>query len=275
MTTQSDVVSENGMLEHVPAHPALAVRGLSASYGRGVVLRDVDLDVPAGGVVALLGPNGAGKTTLMRVAAGLLQPATGSVHLGHRNVTRWAPFKRRRSGLCLVPEGRGIFPNLSVRENLLVQVRGPERRAALDRVLTSFPDLASRLGQTAGSMSGGQQQMLALARCYLRESAVVLVDEASMGLAPLVVDEVYEALDQMRRDGCALLIVEQYVDRVLALADVVYVLEHGSAVRLGAPSDIDRDDLMDRYLDAAAAEVTHTTPAPADRSGRLGDQGRH
>lgn len=230
---------------------ALSLANVSAGYSRSTVLRDVTLEVPAGGVVALLGPNGAGKTTLLRVAAGLLRPSAGSVEVGGEDVTRQAPYKRRRAGLCLIPEERGVFPNLTVRENLLVQVRASQRKEAMDRVLEAFPDLSDRLRQVAGSMSGGQQQMLALARCYLAESSVVLVDEASMGLAPIVVDRVYEALDAMRRNGCALLIVEQFVDRALALADVVYVLAHGDATCLGAPDDIDRAQMMDHYLGVA------------------------
>jgi branched-chain amino acid transport system ATP-binding protein len=251
----------NGVAARVTSRQAvLDIVGVSAGFGRSVVLRDVDLVVPSGGVVALLGPNGAGKTTLLRVASGLLRPSAGSVRLGDRDVTGWKPYKRRRAGLCLVPEGRGVFPNLSVRDNLYVQVRRAERRAAVDRALATFPDLARLVGRLAGSLSGGQQQMLALARCYLRSSDIVLVDEASMGLAPLVVDEVYSALDAMRRAGRALLLVEQYVDRALALADVVYVLSHGTAVRLGAPSEIDRTDLMHRYL--GATDLTDlTTPS--------------
>jgi branched-chain amino acid transport system ATP-binding protein len=242
-----------------PAPPAtetaLGLVGVDASYGRTAVLRGVDLDVPRSGVAALLGPNGAGKTTLLKVASGLLRPTAGLVRLGTRDVTGLPPYRRRRAGLCLVPEGRGVFPNLTVRDNLHVQVTRRERRVAVEQALGHFPDLAKRLDQLAGSMSGGQQQMLALARCYLRDSAIVLVDEASMGLAPLVVDELYAALASLRDDGTALLIVEQYVDRALALADVVYVLDHGVAVRLGEPSRIDRDELMSRYLGASEAAM--------------------
>ncbi|MEO6472457.1 MAG: ABC transporter ATP-binding protein [Aeromicrobium sp.] len=240
------------------SNSALNLIGVDAGYGRTAVLRGVNLVVPQSGVVALLGPNGAGKTTLLKVASGLLSPTSGQVRLGEQDVTDLRPYRRRRAGLCLVPEGRGVFPNLTVRDNLHVQVLPRERRAAMERVLSHFPDLAGRLGQLAGSMSGGQQQMLALARCYLRNSSVVLVDEASMGLAPRVVDQLYAALAALRDAGTALLIVEQYVDRALTIADVVYVLDRGIAVRLGEPSKIDRDDLMSRYL--GASEVAAPPP---------------
>lgn len=252
---------------------ALSLTGINAGYGSTSVLHDVDLTVARGSAIALLGPNGAGKTTLLRVASGLLRPSAGAVHLDGRDVTRWQPFKRRQAGLCLVPEGRGIFPNLTVRDNLHVQVARSRRRAAVDQALVRFPDLSSRLGQLAGSMSGGQQQMLALARCYLRNSDVVLIDEASMGLAPIAVDEVYLALSGLRDDGTALLIVEQFVDRALALADDVYVLAHGTTEYLGTPSQVDRDELMSRYLGATAGPATDQSragfaPSPTSTASR-------
>lgn len=227
---------------------ALELRGVTAAYEGTTVLRDVDLQVRSGEVCALLGPNGAGKTTAMRVAAGLVRPRSGSVLIHGEDVTRLPSHRRRRRGLCLVPEGRGVFPSLTVRENLAVQLPRRGGREALDRTLEAFPILADRLAQRAGTMSGGQQQMLALARCYLRESSVILVDEVSMGLAPLVVDEMFEALAALRAAGCALVIVEQYVDRALALADHVVVLSRGSVVLAATPDDIDRDQLMERYL---------------------------
>lgn len=252
---------------------ALSLVGVSAGYDRSTVLHDVNLTIPRGGAVALLGPNGAGKTTLLRVASGLLLPMAGSIELSGNDVTDLPPHKRRQAGLCLVPEGRGVFPNLTVRENLVVQVPRADRKAALDRVLNIFPDLSRKLGQLAGSMSGGQQQMLALARCHLRSSEVVLVDEASMGLAPLVVDEVYDALNAMRKEGCALLVVEQFVDRALALADVVYALGHGTTECLGAPDKIDREELMNRYLGGSEPSSTSTSrqSSPNNTSRNLQD----
>jgi branched-chain amino acid transport system ATP-binding protein len=204
--------------------------------------------VPAGKVVALLGPNGAGKTTLLRVASGLLSPTAGDVLVGGATMTRRRAFERARAGLCLIPEGRGIFPNLTVRENLLLQVppwaSDPDLRPAFE----AFPILKERVGQTAGSMSGGQQQMLALARCFLAGPSLVLLDEVSMGLAPRIIDQIFEALTSLAARGIALLIVEQYVSRALEVADHVYTLNRGSIDFSGSPSTVDEDELARRYF---------------------------
>ena len=215
------------------------------------MLRDVSLTVQPGTVVAVLGPNGAGKTTLLRVASGLLRPTAGTVLLGGEDVTRTRPYARARRGLCHIPEGRGIYPTLTVRENLVLHSRPGEEAAALDRAASAFPVLGDRLRQPAGQLSGGQQQMLSLARAYLTDPKVVLVDEASMGLAPVVVDKIFEFLGQIAASGTALLIVEQYVNRALALADQVYLLNKGSVVVAGRPADIG-DDLFAHYLGTAA-----------------------
>jgi branched-chain amino acid transport system ATP-binding protein len=228
--------------------PALEVRGVEAGYGRTTIIRDADLTVPRASVAALLGPNGAGKTTLLKVAAGLLQPTAGKVSVCGRDVTAAAPFKRRHAGLSMIPEGHGIFRNLTVGENLLVQVPRRDRAKAVDRVLSAFPVFKQRLRQVAGTMSGGEQQMLALARCYLNEPEVILVDEVSMGLAPVVVQRVFEAFGRLKQDGVAIVLVEQYVDRALELADAVYVLNRGHLRYVGTPAETDRDDLMHRYL---------------------------
>jgi branched-chain amino acid transport system ATP-binding protein len=231
------------------AGPALLeLRGITAGYRRTTVLREVDLTVAAGSVVALLGPNGAGKTTLLRVASGLLPPARGEVRLLGEDVTRRRAFQRARGGLCLVPEGRGIFPNLSVRENLTLQIPPWERQAGYDAALEAFPVLKDRLSQTAGSMSGGQQQMLALSRCFLSNPKVVLLDEVSMGLAPRIIDEIFEALQKLSDNGVALLLVEQYVTRALHLADHVYLLGRGRVDFSGGPSQLDEADLLRLYV---------------------------
>lgn len=228
--------------------PVLELSGIHAGYGQVRVLGDVTLRVARGTVVTLLGPNGAGKSTLLKVASGLMRPTAGSVRLRGEDVTRQAPHLRRRDGLCLVPEGRGVFKNLTVGENLRLQAGRRERSVAVARALDAFPVLAKRFNQRAGSLSGGEQQMLSLARCYLQSSEVLLVDEVSLGLAPIVIDSVFEALDGLRQSGMSLVLVEQYVDRALALADVVYSLDRGSLTLLGAPDELDRKEVMRAYM---------------------------
>jgi branched-chain amino acid transport system ATP-binding protein len=226
----------------------LALKGIVAGYGRTTVLREVGLAVPKGAVVALLGPNGAGKTTLLRVAAGLLSPSQGRVVINGSDSTRQKPFQRSREGLCLIPEGRGIFPNLSVRDNLRLQVPPWLKQRAIDPAINAFPVLGERLSQTAGSLSGGQQQMLALSRCFLADPQIVLLDEVSMGLAPRIIDEIFAALSALTRTGVSLLLVEQYVTRALNVADHVYVLGRGEVTFSGAPADLDENELMRRYV---------------------------
>jgi branched-chain amino acid transport system ATP-binding protein len=238
---------------HAPALPAtstLELRGITAGYGRAVVLRHIDLDVPAGSVVALLGPNGAGKTTLLRIAAGLLSASAGHVILGGEDVTTRKPFQRARSGLCLIPEARGIFPNLSVRDNLRLQVPPWKRDTGYEPALEAFPVFKGRLGQAAGNLSGGQQQMLALSRCFLSEPKIVLLDEISTGLAPRIIDGIFEALLRVSRQGISLLLVEQYVGRALDIADRVYLLGRGTVTFAGDPSELDEAELMRRYVGA-------------------------
>jgi branched-chain amino acid transport system ATP-binding protein len=232
---------------------ALELSGISAGYGRATVLRDVSVTVAEGSVVALLGPNGAGKTTLLRVAAGLLAPTVGEVRLCGDTVTRAKPFQRAKRGLCLVPEGRGIFPNLSVRDNLRLQIPPWSSDTGFESALDAFPVLKDRLGQKAGSMSGGEQQMVALARCFLADPKVVLLDEVSMGLAPRVVDEIFEALHTLRRRDVALVLVEQYVSRALQIADRVDLLVRGNLAYSGSPAELTEDEVMRRYLGTATA----------------------
>ncbi|HEV7687772.1 MAG TPA: ABC transporter ATP-binding protein, partial [Acidimicrobiia bacterium] len=207
----------------------LELRGVTAGYGDTTVLRDVTLVVPEATTVALLGPNGAGKTTLLRVGSGLLRPESGAVFVDGVDMTGAAPHRMASLGICHVPEGRGIFPNLTVEENLVLQARGGGVAAdtALERASHAFPKLSARLRQLAGTMSGGEQQMVALARAYVQEPRVVLLDEVSMGLAPKVVDEIFRFLSLLSQEGTALVLVEQYVTRALELADYAYLLAKG------------------------------------------------
>ncbi len=224
---------------------------LTAGYGDSVVLRDVSLQVPSGSVVALIGSNGAGKTTLLRVASGLLRPHSGSVTIDGRDLTGRPPHVFFRAGVCHVPEGRGIFRSLSVRENILLQaLPGTSTSDALEKATAAFPRLGERMFQQAGTLSGGEQQMLALAHAYLSNPKVVLLDEVSMGLAPLIVDDIFAFLKLLASEGSALLIVEQYVNRVLEIADFLFVLTRGAVSFAGEPSEVDIADILSDYLGA-------------------------
>jgi branched-chain amino acid transport system ATP-binding protein len=219
-----------------------------AGYGGTEVLRDVSLTLPAGRVVALLGANGAGKTTLLRTCSGLLPATRGRLTLDGADVTSASTSRLARLGVCHVPEGRAIFPGLTVAENLrLLGGRSPD---ALDRAVEAFPVLGHRVGQLAGTLSGGEQQMLALSRAYLTDPRYVLLDEVSMGLAPIVVGTIFEFLRGLAATGTALLIVEQYVAKALELADLVYVLHKGSVAFCGEPAELDTDALARSYLGA-------------------------
>jgi branched-chain amino acid transport system ATP-binding protein len=231
--------------------PVLRFANVSAGYGKSTVLRDVSFDVPAGGIVALLGPNGAGKTTLLKTAVGLLRPTGGAIYLHGKDVKHAAPNRRSRQGMCLIPEGRGIFRGLSVRDNLRMhQPRGARVPVAdtVDRAVAAFPILGERLGQLAGTMSGGQQQMLALARAFVSSPRVVLLDEVSMGLAPKVVDEIFAAIGRLAAGGTALVLVEQYVTRALSLADTVVLLDRGSIAYDGPAAGLESDAVLRGYL---------------------------
>ncbi|WP_236793392.1 ABC transporter ATP-binding protein [Amycolatopsis sp. GM8] len=236
---------------------AIEVRHVCAGYGKVGVLRDIDLIVRTGEVVALLGANGAGKSTLLRTIAGLITPDAGRIMINGCDARRDRPHARVRHGLCLVPEGRGVFRSLTVRDNLRMQTPSTgNTKDAFDRAIEAFPRLGSRLDQIAGTMSGGEQQMLALARAWACTPSVVMVDELSMGLAPLVVDELFGALRMLASANVALLVVEQYVNRVLPIADRVYVMEKGEIGFQGTPAELDEAALLRGYLG--------TGPVPAD-----------
>jgi branched-chain amino acid transport system ATP-binding protein len=228
----------------------LTLQDITAGYGATTVLRGVDVVVPDASVVALLGANGAGKTTLLRVASGLLKPSGGRIVLDEVDVTRQTPHELVARGICHVPEGRGIFPSLTVRDNLVLQSANGEEKAAIERAVAAFPRLGERLAQAAGTLSGGEQQMLALARAYVQHPTVVLLDEVSMGLAPKVVDEIFAFFTLLRNHGTSLLLVEQYVTRALAAAEYVYLLDRGEIAFAGEPSELHGADVFASYVGA-------------------------
>jgi len=227
---------------------ALELRSVSAGYAGTTVLRNIDLSVPAGAVTALLGPNGAGKSTLLKTVSGLIRPTSGSVHLEGTNVSRLAPYQRAAHGLCHIPEGGGVFRSLTVRENLRLQAEPGTEDAATERCIAAFPILGERIGQLAGTLSGGQQQMLAMCRAYARSPRLVLVDEASLGLAPIVVDEIFAFLGTITAQGSSLLIVDQFVTRALAMASTAYLLDRGEIAFAGTAAELGDGDLFHRYL---------------------------
>ncbi|HEV8626414.1 MAG TPA: ABC transporter ATP-binding protein [Acidimicrobiia bacterium] len=230
----------------------LELEGVTAGYGETTVLRDVWLTVPDSSVVALLGANGAGKTTTLRVASGLLRPRMGGIRLDGVEVTGRRPHELTDLGLCHVPEGRGVFGNLSVRENLVVFRAAGGEDEAIELAVDAFPILGDRLDQPAATLSGGQQQMLALARAYVRRPRVVLLDEVSMGLAPSIVDDIFAFLGRLVAGGAALLLVEQYVERALELAQYVYILRQGEMAFAGEPAELADADIFAHYVDAPA-----------------------
>ena len=229
----------------------LELQAIEAGYGDTTVLRGVGLVAPDAAVTALIGPNGAGKSTLLKTAAGLIRPSHGRVVLDGQDVTGQGPHELARRGLCLVPEGRGVFPALSVRENLVLQADPGGEDEAVGRAVEAFPVLGDRLGQVARTLSGGEQQMLALARAYVRRPRVVLLDEVSMGLAPKIVDEIFAFIRRLAESGSSLLIVEQYVTRALELADYVYLLNQGVLTFAGEPAELEGEDVFQAYLGAA------------------------
>jgi branched-chain amino acid transport system ATP-binding protein len=217
----------------------LTVRGLRGGYGRTEVLRGIDLEVHAGETVALLGSNGAGKSTLNHTLSALIPAWGGAVFFDGADLSRAHHRTVVRAGLIQVPEGRKVFPNLSVLENLELgaYARGRERRAAnLDKVFAIFPRLAERRAQAAGTMSGGEQQMLAIGRGLMAEPRLLILDEPSLGLSPLLVEELFALIGRLHEQGLAVLLVEQNVGQSLEIADRAYVLENGSIRFQGTPA---------------------------------------
>lgn len=225
----------------------LEVQNLHVSYGRILALRGVDLRVERGAAVALLGPNGAGKSTLLSAISGIVPAKDGRVVLAGEDLRGLAPHDVALRGVVQVPEGRGIFPGLSVADNLAV-VASRRAHANVGTVLERFPRLAQRRSQTAGTLSGGEQQMLAVALALLADPTVLLIDELSLGLAPRVVDELFEVLHELKGEGLTILLVEQFVHRALALADRAYVLHRGQIVFSGTPGELEASGVEDAYL---------------------------
>ena len=234
----------------------LEVRALTVHYGKALALEGVDVDVQANALVAIIGPNGAGKTTLMRTISGLLRPTAGAVTFQRRSLSGLAPHQVVREGLVHCPEGRRPFPELSVLENLVLgKPMWPSRAEAderLEEVFRLFPRLRERHAQLAGTLSGGEQQMLALGRALMCRPRLLLLDEPSLGLAPKVVDEVFQAIGKIRAMGVTVLLVEQNVELALEVCDTVAVLDHGRLVFHGTRAELTRNTtLKEVYLGLA------------------------
>jgi branched-chain amino acid transport system ATP-binding protein len=234
------------------AHGLLDIRGICAGYGRTEVLRDIDMTVAVGEIVALLGSNGAGKSTLNRTVSGLLRPRSGAILFEDRPIDRARPSEIVESGLIHVPEGRKIFPNMTVLENLDL---GSYRRAAArrtqnrERVFATFPHLSERRSQNAGTLSGGEQQMLAIGRGLMAEPKLLILDEPSLGLSPRLVEDLFALIARIHADGLAILLVEQNVVQSLAVAGRAYILEQGEIVLSGSAATLrDNSDLKRAYL---------------------------
>ncbi|MBI2469384.1 MAG: ABC transporter ATP-binding protein [Candidatus Rokubacteria bacterium] len=231
----------------------LAVERLRAGYGDVLVLRDVTLEVGSAEIVALVGANGAGKTTTLRAVSGLIRPIAGAIRFGGERIDGLAPYEIVARGLVQVPEGRKIFPSLTVQENLDLGAYLPAAKArraeALARVLALFPILAERRRQAAGTLSGGEQQMLAIGRSLMGGPRLLMLDEPSLGLAPMVVDRILEVIHVINAQGTPVLLVEQNVQRSLAVAHRAYVLEHGAVALQGAARELlAREEVRKAYL---------------------------
>ena len=230
----------------------IRIEGLNAGYGPLQVLRDITLDVGEGEIVAVLGSNGVGKTTLNNTLSGLIKPRSGSIYFDDVLISGRDPVEIVDMGLIHVPEGRKLFPNLSVKENLELGSyrRGkPNRASNLERVLGVFPKLKERLFQTAGTLSGGEQQMVAIARGLMGEPRVLLLDEPSLGLSPLLVEQMFTLIKQINESGLAVILVEQNVIQSLAIANRAYVIAEGTVAMSGPAADLrENSDLKRSYL---------------------------
>ena len=232
----------------------LRVENLSVRYGAAQSLFDISLELPANSAMAVLGSNGAGKSTLARTLSGLVPSSSGRVHFDGKDITKASPTRIRRAGLVHLPEGRGVFPGLTVLENLRMalttETSGKEQ--CLERAFELFPVLGQRRKQLAGTLSGGEQQMLSLARALMVSPKLVIADEMSLGLAPKLVDVVFESLEQMRQAGIAVLMIEQFASRALSFADSAIILQRG-AITWSGPASEAGEELLRAYLGGATA----------------------
>jgi branched-chain amino acid transport system ATP-binding protein len=249
--------------------PLLEVRGLFAGYGHVGVLRDVSITVESGRIVGLIGSNGAGKSTLLRTISGLIRPTAGRIEFKRRNITGSPPHKIVSEGLLQVAENRRLFRSQTVADNIELGLYNGGLDAAAERerrdwVLALFPALRDKLTHRAGTLSGGQQQMLAIAQALMRRPPLLMLDEPSLGLAPIIVDQVMEVILRLRGEGVSILLVEQMVEVTLDIADLVYVVQNGCIVGHGAPSSIREGDLLARaYLGAASErQIGHSGGTP-------------
>src|SRR5947209_9833771 len=242
--------------------PLLEVDGVTSGYGKVEMFRDLTFGVPDGTVVALLGPNGAGKTTTLKVISGTLPVWRGQVMYDGERLDHHSPYEIARRGITLVPEGRGIFPGLNVKENLEIGAHAADaggggggaadRQRRIAEVFESFPRLEERLDQRAGTLSGGEQQMLALSRAFLSQPSLLLMDEISMGLAPRIVEHLFESVAELKEQGLSIVLVEQYLTYALRLADICYVLAKGRVEFVGEPGELrDSEALASSYLGAS------------------------
>ena len=233
----------------------LTVTHVETRYGSVQALRDVSLAVGAGEMVSLIGANGAGKSTTLKVASCRLKPSAGRIRLAGQDVTRWHPERLTRAGLCTIPEGRGVFPNLTVAENLQMWTfrgGGLRRRQIEEQAYSKFPILSQRRKQVAGTLSGGEQQMLAMSRALSTDPELLLLDEISMGLAPLIVAELYAVVAGLAAEGLTILVVEQSARTALDVADRAAVMANGRIAVVGTP-DVIADSVLDIYLAGGTA----------------------
>ncbi|MFN3461230.1 MAG: ABC transporter ATP-binding protein [Oceanibaculum sp.] len=225
----------------------LSLSGVESFYGSSQVLFGIDLEAASGAVTTLLGRNGMGKTTTIRAILGLTPPRRGAVALDGKRLDGLPPYRIARAGIGLVPEGRQIFPTLSVRENLIATARRGDWTE--DRVFALFPRLAERAGQRAGTLSGGEQQMLAIGRALMTNPRLLILDEATEGLAPLIRAEIWRCVESLKADGQAILLIDKNIDALLRLADRHHIIEKGRIVWTGASADLAADEaLRHRYL---------------------------
>jgi len=245
------------------AEPLLSVRALESGYGKIRVLHGIDVSIAPGEVVALLGPNGAGKTTLLRALSGLLPVNAGEVRFGGRDITSITPREAARAGLVHVIEGHRVFTQISVTDNLLLagyDLPRAERAARVDEALSFFPEIAEKRNERGGALSGGQQQMLTVAQGLVRRPRLLMLDEPSAGLSPVLVDRVLNVIGQLKQQGTAVLLVEQLLEKALAAADRVYALVQG---RIALEASTTENDLAKRLERAYFGHESHALDATA------------